>query len=193
MFDTIQFPYNYVATIQATALLLTIYDRPLHWQYLIYLLYLSDREHLICYGSPITGDTYICLEGKPTLLCTAELLHYSTPNIISILQNPRTKWHHYFSLPNPQGKVKIITHPGDTELSSSIKSAIQEVFRTCHQFDLYALERWCYSLSECEDRGYLRLIEISELLAKNGYELEDLIAIKNDADTECYFAKIENN
>lgn len=193
MFGKIQFPYNYVATIQATALLLTLYRRHLHWQYVIYLLYLCDRQHLIRYGSPVTGDVYVCWAGKPYLLYTAELLHHRTPSTSSILYSPRQRWQNYFTLPNQQDEIQLVAFPGNTELTSSMEETIHEIFDRCYQFNLSSLEQWCYCLSECEDRGYPRLIEVDKLLAKNGYELEDLIAVKNNADTECYFANIEDN
>ena len=168
--DSIQFPYNWVATTQATAFWLTLYNRPLHWKYINYLLYLGDRRHLIQQGNPITGDRYICVEGKPILLSTVELLHHKS--FSPLIQNSLSFWRNFFSAPDREGNIKLVAHPGNAELARSMELVIANLYRLYQDYSLRELGDKCMCLLECEEKGYPRGITIYTILAKNGYNLE---------------------
>ena len=126
MSESIQFPFNLLATIQTAGMWLNLYNRNLPWKYLTYVLYLSDRQHLIQYGSPITGDVYVCVKNKPNLLTVNELIHHRFFG--NVLNQPGLLWKNYFTAPNDQGEVSLLKQAGDEELSSSIESVVQNLF-----------------------------------------------------------------
>ena len=189
MLDIIRFPYSPTATAQAAAFWITIYDSPLHWQYLMYLLYLGDRKHLIEHGVPITGDSYICNGDKPVLLATIELLHHSSCS--PLLEYPLHLWQHFFSQPNSKGEVIILTDPGIGDLSESMEDVIYQLFDEVRNYSLEELEQYCSRLSECQDKGYFRRIEIYNILVEHGYTIDELIDVKRQANLDCRLDQLQ--
>ena len=101
-------------------MLLMRQNRSLNYMLLIKLLYLADRESLLRWGSPLTGDQYYSMEFGPVLSKTHDL--------ITEMQPPEefSYWASYIQRSGYD--VQLLSEPGNEELSDADDDLLKELF-----------------------------------------------------------------
>jgi hypothetical protein len=113
--------FNEKRATQAAAVLLSMREnRSLNYMVLIKLLYLADRESLLRWGSPLTGDQYYSMESGPVLSKTHDLVTEMPP------PGEATFWGRYIQ--RSEYDVKLLGDPGNEELSDADDSLLRELF-----------------------------------------------------------------
>lgn len=113
--------FNEKRATQAAAVLLSMREnRSLNYMLLIKLLYLADRESLLRWGSPLTGDQYYSMEFGPVLSKTHDLITEMRPP-----EEP-SFWIKYIH--RCDYDVKLVGDPGSEELSDADDSLLKELF-----------------------------------------------------------------
>ncbi len=113
--------YNEKRATQAAAILLSMREnRSLNYMLLIKLLYLADRESLLRWGSPLTGDDYYSMEFGPVLSKTHDLITEMRP------PEESSFWAKYIQ--RSDYDVKLLADPGNEELSDADDSLLKELF-----------------------------------------------------------------
>ena len=116
-----QLRFNEKRTTQAAGRLLSMREnRSLNYMLLIKLLYLVDRESLLRWGSPLTGDDYYSMEFGPILSKTHDLITEMRP------PEENSFWAKHIQRSNYD--VKLVDDPGDDELSDADDALLKEIF-----------------------------------------------------------------
>ncbi len=116
-----QLRFNEKRATQAAAKLLSMREsRALNYMLLIKLLYLVDRESLLRWGSPLTGDDYYSMEFGPVLSKTHDL--------ITEMQSPGENSFWATHVQRSNYDVKLVDDPGDDELSEADDALLRETF-----------------------------------------------------------------
>jgi len=106
---------------QAAALFLKLRGGRMHYLKLIKLLYIIDREALLRWGRPVTGDRYVSMDHGPVLSQTLNL----------ITEEPRpdehTIWAEHISQPE-NFEVRLKNPAASDELSEAELQLIDEIF-----------------------------------------------------------------
>jgi hypothetical protein len=113
--------FNEKRATQAAAILLSMREnRSLNYMLLIKLLYLADRESLLRWGSPLTGDQYYSMEFGPVLSKTHDLITEMRP------PEESSFWLKYIQ--RSDYDVKLLGNPGNEELSDADEGLLKELF-----------------------------------------------------------------
>jgi hypothetical protein len=119
--------FNEKRTTQVAAKLLAMRDtRSLNYMLLIKLMYLADRESLLRWGSPLTGDRYYSMEYGPILSKTHDLMTEMRP------PGEDTFWGKYIERSNYD--LRLLNDPGDDELSDADDALLKELFTKYQEF-----------------------------------------------------------
>jgi len=114
--------YNEQRATQAAAVFIKKAGGKLNYMVLIKFLYLADREALLKWGTPITGDSYLSMRWGPLLSRTHDLITEPLP------EDEATKsfWKTYIQ---PESyDVKLLNDPGDDELSEADEELLGSIF-----------------------------------------------------------------
>jgi len=95
-------------------------SRSLNYMLFIKLLYLADRESLLRWGSPLTGDEYYSMEYRPVLSRTHDL--------ITEMQPPDEAGFWVKHIQRSGCDVRLLADPGNEELSDADDSLLKELF-----------------------------------------------------------------
>ena len=95
-------------------------NRALNYMLLIKLLYLVDRESLLRWGSPLTGDDYYSMEFGPILSKTHHLITEMSP------PGETSFWATHIQ--QSDYDVRLVDDPGDEELSDADDALLREIF-----------------------------------------------------------------
>ena len=96
-------------------------NHTLNYMILIKLLYLVDRESLLRFGSPLTGDEYYSMEFGPVLSKTHDLITEMRPAA------EKNYWENYIEKLNFD--VKLTAEPDYEELSDADDALLAEIFQ----------------------------------------------------------------
>jgi hypothetical protein len=119
--------FNEKRATQAAAILLSMRENhALNYMVLIKLLYLADRESLLRWGSPLTGDHYYSMEFGPILSKTHDLITEMRP------AEEFSFWAKYIQ--RSDYDVKLLSDPGNEELSDADESLLKELFITYQDY-----------------------------------------------------------
>ena len=113
---------------------------------LMKLLYLADREALIRFGKPITGDRVVSMKHGPVLSRVYDLVSQKKQEL------PDSDWHKF--IPRPDAFVFTVKYggvPEVSELSQAEVAIIDEVFARFREWDEWALVDYTHKLPEWED------------------------------------------
>lgn len=116
-------------TTQAAARLLSLAGGRLPYIKLLKLLYLVDREALLRWSSPVTGDHYYSMKMGPVLSNVYDLVTTTEPE--GFWADHITKASQY--------DVSLIRDAGDGELSEAEDELIEEVFASYGKMDKFRL------------------------------------------------------
>lgn len=174
---------NEAKTAQAAALFLYCGGGRMSYMKLIKLMYLADREALLRWGRPITGDTYFSMDHGPVL---SEVLDLITDG--GSPQKPHV-WSEYISEPN--GFDVALRNNSTDELSRAEEELIREIFDrygNMNKWDLVAhlheiLPEWT------DPKGSAIPIRRADILRAAGKTERDIAAIESELE-ELALAKI---
>jgi Antitoxin SocA-like, Panacea domain len=115
-------PFNERRATQAAAQFLRKAGGQLSYMVLIKFLYLVDREALLTWGSPITGDTYFSMRWGPNLSHTHDLITDDLPED----EARASFWKNHIE--RREYDVQLKRDPGNDELSKADEELIDRVF-----------------------------------------------------------------
>lgn len=181
----ITFKFNEIKTTQAASLFLKKSDGKMSYMKLIKLLYLVDRQALMLWERPLTGDTYFSMKHGPVL-----------SNVLDIISNggdPENSsyWYKYISQPE-EYNVELKELPEIDTLSQREIELINEIFEKFKDFDRWDMVKLCHEiLPEWEDVGKSRkLIEISNILKEVDKSKDEIEAIEEEVQNLNYVKEI---
>lgn len=113
--------FNEAKATQAAAHLLKLQGGRMKYLTLIKLLYLADREALLCWGRPITTDRYVSMDHGPVVSRIYSLISLEPePNDTSF-------WHRHI-VTAEDWDVRLREDPSNDELSQAEESMLTETF-----------------------------------------------------------------
>src|ERR1035441_10218808 len=113
--------FNEAKATQAATQFLRLRGGRISYIKLIKLLYLADREALIRWGCPITTDRYVSMDIGPVVSRIYDLIRDEPPpSFVRV-------WLKFISHPDNY-KVRLLSDPGNSELSSRERELIDEVY-----------------------------------------------------------------
>jgi uncharacterized phage-associated protein len=182
------FKYNPEKTVEAAALFLKWYGKPMKYTGLIKLLYMADRIALDRLAEPITGNQYVSMDYGPVLSEVLDLLHYG-PDYDK--DNP---WLKYISAPKNY-TVELLNDPGVDELCEAEEDIIREVYRNYGQLDRFYLADLTHHIFPEWRNPYgsaipIRIEDIFRALGKSEEQIEE---IHRNMEQENYLDLLLNN
>jgi len=114
--------YNERRSTQAAAVFLKKAGGKLNYMVLIKFLYLLDREALLKWGTPVTGDSYLSMRWGPLLSRTHDLITEELPED----EAASSFWKKHIQQEN--WEVVLQHDPGNDELSEADEELIGSVF-----------------------------------------------------------------
>ncbi len=183
----ITFKFNEIKTTQAAALFLKKDGGKMSYMKLIKLLYLVDRQALMLWERPLTGDTYFSMKHGPVL-----------SNVLDIINNggdpeDNSYWYKYISQPNNNCEIKLNELPETDTLSQRELELIDELYEEFKDFDRWEMVKLCHEmLPEWEDveRNTRKLIEIDNILEKVDKSPDEIKAIDEEVSSLNYVKDI---
>jgi len=177
--EAVRLPFDETKTTQAAARLLKLRGGRMSYMKLIKLLYLVDREALLRWGRPLTGDRYVSMDKGPVVSGTLDLINEGDAKRI---------WSEYISAPEGYEVSLLRDAPAD-ELSAAEEELIEEIFRLHGHKSRWELVDLMHSLPEWENpNGSAIPIEYHDILIRSGKtelearaieeELESLAAVQ---------------
>lgn len=128
--------FDELKATQAAAAFLRHAGSPLNYMGLIKLLYKADREAIRRWGLPITTDKYAAMKNGPVTSHIYDRIKASAnPNAHG------TIWSTHIQKDTDPLQVRIISDPGDSELSPAEESLIAEIFTSDGAKDRFELVR----------------------------------------------------
>jgi uncharacterized phage-associated protein len=136
--------FNEAKTTQAAAHLLKLRSGKMSYMKLIKLLYLVDREALLRWGRPVTGDSYVSMSKGPVLSRTLDLAtDEPAPGEHSIWAEHISEPEHY--------EVRLVKPAATDELSEAEVALIEEIFGQHGKKNRWQLVDLVHQLPEWED------------------------------------------
>lgn len=166
---------NEAKAAQAAALFLHFGSGRMSYMKLIKLLYLADREALLRWGRPITGDTYVSMSRGPVL---SEVLNLITEGSV---RGESHVWSDYISEPSGYD-VTLRTDGRTDELSRAEEKVIREVFERYGHIDKWDLVELLHQiLPEWTDpKGSAIPIHHADILRAAGRSEKEIAATESD-------------
>jgi len=142
-----KFTFNPIKSAQAGAILLKASGGDMDKYLWIKMLYLADRESLVRWEEPITGDTPSSLPYGPVLSIIYDLTKGDCPNL-------REYWSKFISDADQEtNRVQLKDDPGVEELSKAEVDILQSIFNKFNKYTWKQMRDYCHSLPEYEDVG----------------------------------------
>ncbi len=185
----IDFKFNEKKTTQVASLFLKKRGGKMSYMKLIKLMYFADRDALINWDRPITGDTYFSMKHGPVL-----------SNVLDIISNGNdpdndSYWYKYitsqsnFEIALKEGKCPEPDMLNERELE--IIDIIYDKFGAFSRWDLVAICHDHDLFPEWEDVGDTsKLIEIDEIFRKEKKSEEDIKEIAEEVANMNYAKKL---
>jgi uncharacterized phage-associated protein len=166
--------FNEAKTTQAAAHLLKLRGSKMSYMKLIKLLYLVDREALLRWGRPVTGDRYVAMDRGPVLSQTLDLAtDEPSPGEHSIWAEHISEPAHY--------EVRLIKPATTDELSEAEIALIEEVFAKHGKKSRWQLVELVHQLPEWEDpHGGAIPISYRDILRAGKKTAMEIAAIEDD-------------
>ncbi len=106
----IKFSFNERKAAQAASRLIQLSGGEMNYLALMKLLYLVDREALIRFGKPVTGDRVLAMKHGPVLSRVYDLVSCKKHHL------PTSEWHNF--IPRPSAYVCTLRFAGVPDLSA---------------------------------------------------------------------------
>jgi uncharacterized phage-associated protein len=159
----IQFKFNPKKSAQAAAVLLKLNDGDMDKYLFIKMLYLADRESLLRWEEPLTGDIAVSMQYGPVLSNIYDLTKGDCPWA-------RNDWSPFISDSDPDGsRIRLLDDPGTDELSRAEIAILEKIFKTFNDYTWRQMRDYAHSLPEFEDPGTTsKLIYPERIFLKSG-------------------------
>lgn len=147
---------------------------------LMKLLYLVDREALVRFGKPVTGDRVVAMKHGPVLSRVYDLISQKKQEL------PKSEWHQF--IPRPNSYVFTVKFSGvaeTAELSQAEVALIDEIYTKFRGMDEWALVNFTHQLPEWRDPSATSMpISFEEILKAANVPQETIDAIASEADAD---------
>ena len=145
---TIKFKFNERKAVQAAGRLITQCGGEMNYLALIKLLYLIDREALLRFGRPVTGDAVVAMKQGPVLSAIFDRVSQKKQHL------PKSAWHNFIPRPAPYVyTVRFSGVPDRTALSEAEVALIDEICAKHRNLSEEALVALTHELPEWSDPG----------------------------------------
>ena len=181
----IKFQFDERKAVQAAGHLIDRGGGEMNYMALIKLLYLIDREALLRFGRPITGDTVVAMQRRPVLSRIFDLVSQEKQDL------PKSAWHQF--IPRPSPYVYTVRYSGVPEtgaLSEAELVLIDEIHTRYRDLSEEELVELTHGLPEWRNPGKSSKPISYEAILRAGKKGEDEIsAIRREAGAD---ALLEN-
>lgn len=176
----IQFSFNERKAAQAASRLIQLSGGEINYLALMKLLYLVDREALIRFGKPITGDRVVAMKHGPVLSRVYDLVSQKKQEL------PQSQWHKFIPRPNAfVYTVKFSGVPEFSELSQAELALIDAVFSRFSGWEEWELVDFTHQLPEWHDpKGTSVPISFEDILKAAEVPEETIEAIADEAEAD---------
>ena len=182
----IKFNFNEKKAAQAAALLILRNGGEMNYLALMKLLYLVDREALLRFGKPITGDRVVAMKHGPVLSRVYDLVSQKKQ------ESPQSEWHKFIPRPNTYVfTVKFSGLPETGEMSQAEIAVIDEVFAKFRHMNEWELVAFTHKLPEWHDPKSSSVpISFEEILRAAGVSRKDIDAVAENAAADNYMDSV---
>jgi uncharacterized phage-associated protein len=176
----IKFTFNERKAMQAAGRLINHAGGEMNYLALMKLLYLIDREALLRFGKPITGDRVVAMKHGPVLSRIFDRVSHQKQDLVPC------EWHEFIPRPNWYVyTVKFAGVPDTSELSQAEVALIDETFAKFQGMDEWALVDFTHKLPEWRDPGDTSApISFEEILKAAKVPQETIEAIAEEAEAD---------
>ena len=139
-----QFCFHFDRSLQAAAYLLKrAPSKELEYIHLLKMLYIADREYLAERGYPITGDRVVAMQYGPVLSCILSLIKRDAAQ-----EEQEEQWHRFIQTTPEEYKVRLISDPGDGDLSRASLAKLDQVFERYGQLKPFQVVQLTHEFTE---------------------------------------------
>ena len=164
-------------TTQTAARLLKLRGGSMSYMKLIKLLYLVDREALLRWGRPVTGDRYVSMDRGPVLSRTLNLITEEP------CPGEDSTWAHHISKPQNY-EVQLSKDAPQDELSEAEAQLIEEIFGKFGTMSRWDLVEFVHQLPEWQNpEGSAIPIQYRDILRAGGKTDAEITAILQEIDS----------
>lgn len=176
----IKFRFNERKAAQAASRLIKLSGGEMNYMALLKLLYLIDRQALLRWGQPITGDDVVAMKRGPVLSRIFDLVSQKKQDL------PGSLWHQF--IPRPAPYVYTVEFDGaeDTsQLSAAELSLIDETFSLHREMSEDELVELTHQLPEWQDPGVTsKPIPFESILRAENVSPEEIAAIAREVEAD---------
>jgi uncharacterized phage-associated protein len=173
----IKFTFDERKAAQAAARIIQHSGGEMNYLALMKILYLADREALIRFGKPITGDTVVAMKHGPVLSQVYDLVSHKKRHL------PTSEWHKF--IPRPAAYVYTVRFSGVADcsaLSEAETALIDEVFAAHRDKSEWELVDFTHRLPEWrEPKTTSVLIPFEEILKADRRSKSLVAAVAREA------------
>lgn len=173
----IKFKFSERKAVQAAARLILQCGGEMNYMALIKLLYLVDRESLLRFGRPVTGDAVVAMKQGPVLSAIFDRVSQKKQHL------PISAWHNF--IPRPAPYVYTVRFSGTPDVgafSEAEVALIDEVFAKYRNFSEDDLVELTHQLPEWRDPGKTsKPIPFEAILRAGKIGEADIKAIRREA------------
>lgn len=173
----IKFKFDERKAVQAAGRLISQGGGEMSYMALLKLLYLIDREALLRWGKPITGDKVVAMKRGPVLSHIFNLVSQKKQDI------PKSAWHNFITRPAPYIYTVCFSGAPDTSaLSEAEVALIDEVFAQHRHKTEDELVNLTHTLPEWADPGITSVpIPFEKILRVGKKSNSEIEAIASEA------------
>jgi hypothetical protein len=172
-----KFRFNERKAVQAAGRLIAQNGGEMNYLALMKLLYLIDREALLRFGRPITGDAVFAMRQGPVLSAVFDRVSQRKQ------KRPRSAWHNF--IPRPAPYVYTVRFGGVPEtgaLCEAEVALIDEVYAKYRNLTEAELVELTHQLPEWKDPGSTsKRIPFEAILRAGGKREAEIKAIRSEA------------
>jgi uncharacterized phage-associated protein len=182
----IKFKFNERKAIQVAGRLIQHSGGEMNYLALMKLLYLADREALLRFGRPITGDRVVAMKHGPVLSRVYDLVSQKKQ------EAPESEWHKFIPRPNAYVfTVRFAGVPETGELSEAELALIDEIYARFRGWDEWRLVDHTHKLPEWRDpKGGSVTIPFEDILRAGKVAEADIKAIREEAAADNYMDRV---
>ena len=186
MLMPIQFRFHPEKAVEAAAVLLKLYGKPMKYLGLLKMLYMADRIALERMEQPITGDHYVSMDYGPVLSSVYDLIKERA------IDDALPLWSKFIS-PRHDHHISLLNDPGNADLCEEEEEIIQQVYQDFGHLDPFLVAEWTHDLPEWQDpHGSAVPIAVEDVLKNVGKSNEEISQIQQEAIREAYLDRALN-
>jgi uncharacterized phage-associated protein len=182
----IQFQFNERKAVQAAARLITHSGGEINYMALIKLLYLIDRESLLRFGRPVTGDSVVAMKQGPVLSAIFDRVSQKKQQL------PECAWHNFIPRPAPYVyTVRFGGVPDTSALSEAEVALIDEIYARHRNLSGDELVELTHKLPEWSDPGKSsKPIPFEAILRAENKGEDEIRAIQREASADGFLDRM---